>query len=98
MSELVIPVVAKRALAAAKAAPDMTCRQVAILAIIDANPDKSTGDVAKAAGVSRPAVTRATQKMVELGLVTSLRSKEDERRVRLFVTQRGHALLTKIGA
>lgn len=61
----------------------LSCRQVAILLTIRANPGVSTGPVAMALGLSKPAVTRAADKLAEMGLVKRAIEPSDRRMVRL---------------
>jgi len=62
----------------------MTCRQVAILLLLRANPGVSTGAVASALNLNKPCITRAVDKLELLGLVTRTTHREDRRLVRLY--------------
>ena len=76
-------------LRAASFSDGLTCRQVAILASIFANPNKSVKDHAEACNVSKPAITRATDKMLEMGWITRDHDPQDRRQVLLTITDRG---------
>ena len=62
----------------------MTCRQVAILLLLRANPGVSTGAVASALNLNTPCVTRAVDKLELLGLITRTVHRDDRRLVRLY--------------
>lgn len=76
---------------------DMTCRQIAVLLMISAHPGNSVKQLAAALDLSKPAVTRANDKLVELGLITRTTSKLDRRQVELSVTKLGRLALQKAG-
>ena len=61
----------------------MTCRQVAIYMTIKANPNLSIGPLAEALGIYKPAVTRAVDKLQEMGLVRRVTDPDDRRKVKL---------------
>ena len=61
----------------------LSCRQVAILLTIRATPGVSTGPVAKALGLSKPAVTRAVDKLAKMRLVKRAMDPSDLRMVQL---------------
>lgn len=61
----------------------LSCRQVAVLLTIRANPGMSTGPIAAALGVRKPAVTRAVDRLAEMGLVKRAIEPSDRRMVRL---------------
>ena len=83
-------------LSAASFSDALTCRQVAILASIAANPNKSVKDHAEACDVSKPAITRATDKMLEMGWITRDYDPQDRRQVLLSITDRGAINLASI--
>jgi len=62
---------------------NMTCRQVAVLLTVRANPGVSTGAVAALLGVPQPVVTRAVDKMFSLDLLHRLPHAADRRLVEL---------------
>lgn len=76
---------------------NMTCRQVAVLLMIEAHPGNSVKHLAAALDLSKPVITRATDKLVELGLITRTTSKADRREVELTITRLGELLLNKAG-
>lgn len=61
----------------------LSCRQVSILLTIRANPGMSTGAIASALGLNKPSVTRATDKLADMGLVRRAFQPDDRRMVRL---------------
>jgi len=61
----------------------LTCRQMAILMTVRANPGVSTGAIAEVLGLNKPAVTRTADKLVALGLLRRMRDPNDMRMVRL---------------
>lgn len=63
---------------------EISCRQAAIYLTICANPGFSTGAIATALGLSKPAVTRATTKLIGLRLVRREIDLGDRRMVRLY--------------
>lgn len=62
----------------------LTCLQVATLLLVQDNPGCSTGAIAEALQIYKPAVTRATQKLVKLGFLTSEVEVNDRRMVKLY--------------
>lgn len=82
---------------ACEASVDMTCRQMLMLLVVHHHPGRSTGFVAEQMGVSRPAVTRATDALEALGLVARLPHATDRRCVELYLTKEGGELLRKAG-
>jgi len=61
----------------------LTCRQMAILLTVRANPGVSTGAIAEVLGLNKPAVTRTADKLVMLGMLRRMRDPNDMRMVRL---------------
>jgi DNA-binding MarR family transcriptional regulator len=61
----------------------MTCRQVAIYLAIKANPDLSIGPLAESLGIFKPSVTRAVNKLHDMGLVRRVTDPYDRRKVKL---------------
>lgn len=61
----------------------LSCRAVAVLLTIRANPGMSTGPIAAALGLRKPAVTRAVDRLAEMGLVKRAIEPSDRRMVRL---------------
>jgi DNA-binding MarR family transcriptional regulator len=83
-------------LAAGHLHPDMTCRQVAILAWIAERPGRSTADVAEALRLTKPVISRATQTLEARGWVFSITDRDDRRKVNLTVLPAGHKALASI--
>jgi len=81
---------------AADADANMTCRQMAILALADAYPGLSNGPIADALDIQKPVVTRAADRLVLLGLLLRVQDDEDRRKVRLTVTAAGKRLLREM--
>jgi DNA-binding MarR family transcriptional regulator len=78
---------------AANTDANMTCRQMAILALVDAHPGLSNRPIADALGIQPPVVTRAADRLTELGLLLRMQDDEDRRKVCLTVTAAGQRLL-----
>jgi DNA-binding MarR family transcriptional regulator len=95
---LTIPVEAKPFTIAADADAHMTCRQMAILALVAEHPGQSNRPIATTLNISAPVVTRAADWLVGLGLITRVQDEEDRRRVRLTITAAGLRLLNSIRA
>lgn len=85
---LTVPANAVPFISAAAIEANMTCRQAAILALIDANPGCGIGAVARTLALPPPVVSRAVDKMLLLGLLTRVTSDEDRRRVVLTTAAR----------
>jgi DNA-binding MarR family transcriptional regulator len=93
---LTIPPAARAFFIAADADANMTCRQMAILALVAAHPGLSNGPIAGAMKISRPVVTRAADRLTELGLLLRVQDDEDRRKVCLTVTAAGRRLLREM--
>ena len=91
-----IPVYAWPFVDAANTDANMTCRQMAILALVAEHPGLSNGPIADALGVSRPVITRAADRLVMLGLLLRMQDDEDRRKVCLTVTAAGKRLLREM--
>jgi len=72
---------------------NMTCRQMAILALVAENPGLSNRPIADALEIQPPVVTRAADKLVEMGLLLRMQAVLDRRKVCLTVTAAGQQLL-----
>lgn len=83
-------------LIAADADANMTCRQMAILALVAEFPGLSNGPIAGALKISRPVVTRAADRLTELGLLLRVQDDEDRRKVCLTITASGRRLLREM--
>jgi predicted transcriptional regulator len=62
----------------------LTCRQVAILLTVRANPGLSTGGLAGAIGVAKTVVTRAIDRLTSMGLVRRSVDDADRRLVQVW--------------
>jgi DNA-binding MarR family transcriptional regulator len=93
---LTTPAAARPFLIAADADANMTCRQMAILALVAEHPGLSNGPIAGALKISRPVVTRAADRLTELGLLLRVQDDEDRRKVCLTVTAAGKRLLREM--
>jgi DNA-binding MarR family transcriptional regulator len=78
---------------------DLTMRQLAVLLVccLDDRPHTMHG-LAEWLNVSRPAATRATDRLVELGLVKRAENPNDRRSVLLFATAAGRAFVKGLRA
>lgn len=76
----------------------LTVRQLALLDCIVSCGAASVTDCADFLGVPRPTVTRATDRLVEYGLVERTRIAEDRRAVILQATGRGLAFHARMSA
>ena len=65
----------------------MTCRQVAIYTLVQANPGCGVGALATVLEVPKPSITRAVQKLMAMGLLIMLTDPEDHRMVKIYVTE-----------
>ena len=92
-SNLYFPANAWPFIVAADADANMTCRQMAILALVAEHPGLSNGPIAGALKISRPVVTRAADRLTELGLLLRVQDDEDRRKVCMTVTAAGRRLL-----
>jgi DNA-binding MarR family transcriptional regulator len=76
---------------------NMTCRQIAVLLMVAAHPGNSVKQLAAALDLAKPVVTRANDKLVELGLITRTMNMTDRREVELNITKAGRQRLQKAG-
>jgi DNA-binding MarR family transcriptional regulator len=65
-------------------ADQMTCRQAAILKMIEHNPGCTVGAIAHVLNISKPPVTRAADKLSAMGLVHRKTDPNDGRLVQLW--------------
>lgn len=80
------------------AAPDLSARQMALLLTVYLTPPPHTvRGLAAHLGVSKPAVTRAIDRLTELGLLRRQTDESDRRSVLIQRTQAGHEFLKAFG-
>jgi DNA-binding MarR family transcriptional regulator len=95
---LTIPPEAQAFILASQPDANMTCRQIAILALVAEYPGESNKILARTLGVSAPVVTRTADKLVELGLLKRRTSIMDRRLVELTATPAGARLVREIAS
>ncbi|RVT96194.1 MarR family transcriptional regulator [Rhodovarius crocodyli] len=83
---------------AAQVHVELTCRQMAFLCRLATDGGKSTAYYAEKLGVSKPAITRACDRLSVLGLCHRKGSDFDRRQVVLTITSEGRALLEKVAS
>lgn len=88
IAQITIPAEAAPFIAWALDDEQLTCRQAAILMIVRANPGMSVGAVSAALGAPKPAVSRATDKLVNMGYLKRQADLIDRRLVKLVPTRR----------
>ena len=69
-----------------------------LLAALWEEDGRTPGEIAAVAGVTTPAVTKVTSRVIEAGLVTRRRDERDSRLVRLWLTEAGRALREPVEA
>lgn len=80
------------------AAPDLSARQMALLLTVYLTPPPHTvRGLAAHLEVSKPAVTRAIDRLTELGLLRRQTDESDRRSVLIQRTQTGHEFLKEFG-
>ena len=62
---------------------NMTCRQAAVLAIVETHPGVTVGAVARVLDIPKPSVTRAADKLELWGMLTRSVSRTDRRLVEM---------------
>ena len=79
--------------------PDLTARQLQMLLTVTLTPSPHTvRGLAAALVISKPAITRATDRLVELGFVTRRPDPTDRRSVIIAATRAGRDFLGKLAA
>lgn len=79
------------------AGEDYTLRQIAVLHAIQREDGRSTGELAAELSLSKPAVTRACDKLkVERSLIKRTGDADDRRKVVLTLTKKGTDFLDRI--
>ncbi|MEC3992700.1 MarR family transcriptional regulator [Actinacidiphila sp. DG2A-62] len=69
-----------------------------LLAALWEQDGRTPGEIAAATNVTTPAVTKASARMVEAGLISRRRDERDNRLVRLYLTDAGRALRAPVEA
>ena len=93
---LIIPPAAQAFILAAQPDANMTCRQIAVLALVAEYPGESNKAIAETLGLPAPVVSRTADKLIELGLMERYVSTVDRRKVELTVTFAGARLVQGI--
>lgn len=75
--------------------PNMTLRQIALLALTGTKTT-TVREAAHMLGVSKPVVTRGTYALIREGLVTKTVSDEDRRVVFISITDEGRQFLNRL--
>ena len=79
-------------------APDLTARQMAVLlSVYMTAPPHTVRGLAQSLNVSKPAITRAVDRLSELGLLKRKADEKDRRSVLLQRTVRGSVFLREYG-
>ena len=73
--------------------PDMSCRQLAVLVAVAGRPGGSCRSLARGLGLSEAAVSRATDLLRDLHLISKKPSTADRRLVVLTINDAGRTLL-----
>lgn len=76
---------------------DLNMRQMAVLAYVARRPRQSTGQIAEAVGINKPAVTRALDRLDQDGLADRVLDLQDRRKVVVTATTKGVQLLARLG-
>lgn len=80
------------------AAPDLSARQMALLlSVYLSKPPHTVRGLAKLLGVSKPAITRAVNRLSELGMVRRKTDEADRRSVLIQRTVKGSVFLREFG-
>ncbi|XVQ81927.1 MarR family winged helix-turn-helix transcriptional regulator [Microbispora siamensis] len=87
-----------RGLAAALAAEDVTVEQWRILQALADGRGHSMGDLAEAALMPHPTLTKAVDRLVERAVVYRGHDPADRRKVAVFLADRGRDLLARLEA
>jgi DNA-binding MarR family transcriptional regulator len=74
----------------------VTGGQASLLGTLRAHPEYGVGELAALERVSAPAMTQYLDRLERAGLIRRDRSTDDARRVRLLLTEQGHAALDAI--
>lgn len=96
MQPITIPPAAAPFARASRRGDSFTCRHIATLALIVANPGTGVREIAAALDVPKPAVTRAAQALISDGLIISTDHQHDRRLVAFRPTKDGVEVLSHI--
>lgn len=78
--------------------PDLSARQLALmLTVYKTDPPHTVRGLAETLRVTKPAITRAVDRLVRLGLVRRRRDEDDRRNVLIQRTVRGSVFLSEFG-
>jgi DNA-binding MarR family transcriptional regulator len=78
----------------ARGQPDLTTRQMAVLLhVFLADPPHTVRGLAQTLGISKPAVTRAVDRLEQLGYLRRRREEQDKRSVQVQRTVKGSVFL-----
>lgn len=67
---------------------DLTCKQAAFLLLVQDNPGCTVGTLAAALETNKPSITRACDKLINLGFIRREKDTNDLRLVRIFATDK----------
>jgi DNA-binding MarR family transcriptional regulator len=95
---LTIPSAAQAFILASQPDANMTCRQIAVLALVAEHPGESNKAIAETLGLPAPVVSRTVDKLIELGLMKRRVSIMDRRKVEMTVTTAGARLVREIAS
>jgi DNA-binding MarR family transcriptional regulator len=76
--------------------PEMTTRQLAVLALLARDTEILTCDLAERVAASKSVITRYCDKMLDLGFVKRRRGVEDRRRCYVAITSTGRRYLAAL--
>ena len=78
--------------------PDLSARQLALmLTVYKTDPPHTVRGLAETLKVTKPAITRAVDRLVRLGLARRRRDEDDRRNVLIQRTVRGSVFLSEFG-
>jgi DNA-binding MarR family transcriptional regulator len=76
--------------------PDLTARQIAVLLTVHRAEPQTVRGLAAALNVNKPAITRATSRLIELSYVSKEREPHDRRSVLIKPTKQGATAVRKM--
>lgn len=89
MTTIRVPAKAQTLINASNISEHLTVRQLVILHLVAANPECGLKEIAEAMAVQKPAVTRASYRLHDLGLLTICENPTDRRLVSYTLTRQG---------